>query len=263
MPELTDNKNLHTCANCGAQFTGNVCSQCGEKAFHPSQLSVKNFVHQVFEIFTHFENKVLKSIWLTLSKPGLLTKQNLSGVRVSYAKPVQLFIVVNILFYRVVSAFHRTDYVPMLGDSNSNTVSTYPYFKWAKPYDELVHEKISELHQKKLQKFKNTDLTESIVGKQITDSSVRKMQTVYAEPVFITSYTTKVSVYAKTLIFILIPVFALVLYALFYRKLKYYGAALIFATHFLAFNLLLHSIFIIHNFVAARFISCIFGSNIQ
>lgn len=58
--------------------------------------------------------------------------------------------------------------------------------------------------------------------------------------VFISEYDHKVSIFSKTLIFLLIPVFAGLFFLVFYRKLKYYGASLILATHFLAFNLLFY-----------------------
>jgi hypothetical protein len=250
MPNLTNSKNneAHTCINCGAQFTGNICSRCGEKVFHPSQLGIKHFFHQVFEFFTHFENKVLKSIWLTFSKPGFITKENLRGVRVSYARPVQLFIVVNLLFYLTVTVFQRTDYTPMIGDMSSNQVSTYPYFKWAKPYDDVVIDKLSTLYQRKLDKFKGDSIRQKLLRGQIPDTAIRRLEPLYRQPVFIATYISKVSVYSKTLIFILIPVFALLFFLLFYKRLRYYGSALVLATHFLAFNLLLHSLTIIVNF---------------
>src|SRR5687767_6621855 len=89
------------CQNCCNVFTGKVCNQCGEKYFNPSQLGIKYFLHHSIDVFTHFENKVLKSIVYLITKPGHVVKENLRGVRVPYAKPVQLFIVVNLFFYLV------------------------------------------------------------------------------------------------------------------------------------------------------------------
>jgi hypothetical protein len=46
-----------------------------------------------------------------------------------------------------------------------------------------------------------------------------------------------VGAYGKTLIFLLLPFIAFLFFLLFYRKIKYYGAALILATHFMIYNL--------------------------
>ena len=203
-----------------------MCNQCGEKVFHPSQLTVKNFLHQAVDVFTHFENKVLKSMWLIVRKPGLITADNLRGVRVPYAKPIQLFIVVNLIFYIVVQHFHRTDYTPGINDGRSVQMQDYPYLRWAKPLDNTIAVGLDSLQVHKRGNVEN-DL-------------------------FKTAYNLKVSFYSKTLIFILIPIIALLFYLLFYRRLKYYGAALIMATHFLTFNLLLYVAYQVVNWAPAK-----------
>ena len=44
--------------------------------------------------------------------------------------------------------------------------------------------------------------------------------------------------YSKTLIVLLIPLNALVLFAVLFRRFKYFGSSLIFATHFVSYNIL-------------------------
>jgi hypothetical protein len=229
----------HICVTCGNEFTGKTCNNCGEKVFHPSQLSFKYFLHQAVDIFTHFENKVLKSIWYTIAKPGFITKENLCGVRVKYAKPLQLFIVVNIFFYVVVTYFGRTDYTPSIGDYNSYNLSYYPFLKWAKPYDNLVGKSLERLNKNTFVHFTNDSvMRRERVFSQLTDSTTTGNLTLN-EALYITTYNAKVTLYSKTLIFVLIPVFALLL-----------------ATHFLSFNLLLHSLLQLISFAPLKW----FGS---
>jgi hypothetical protein len=57
---------------------------------------------------------------------------------------------------------------------------------------------------------------------------------------FLNNYDQRVSVFSKTLIFLLIPVFAIILFCFFPRRLKYFGSALNLSTHFLVFNLLFY-----------------------
>jgi len=47
-------KGTHTCKNCGHQFEGKVCNQCGEKVFHEHHLSAGHFFHDVIDFFYHF-----------------------------------------------------------------------------------------------------------------------------------------------------------------------------------------------------------------
>ncbi len=104
---------LHTCKNCGHVFKGKICNNCGEKVFNQNQLTAKHFFYQVIDFFYHRESKVLKTIKLNFLKPGFITQENLRGVRVPYAKPVQLYLVVAFLFYIIVSKVGVTDYIPL------------------------------------------------------------------------------------------------------------------------------------------------------
>ena len=52
-----------------------------------------------------------------------------------------------------------------------------------------------------------------------------------------TLFHSTVGTYGKTLIFLLLPVIAAILFLFFFKKLKYYGAALILSTHFMVYNL--------------------------
>lgn len=49
---------IHTCRNCKLTFSEKICNHCGEKIFHEEQLSTKNFMHQIFDFFLHWESKV-------------------------------------------------------------------------------------------------------------------------------------------------------------------------------------------------------------
>ena len=54
-------------------------------------------------------------------------------------------------------------------------------------------------------------------------------------------YNERTSVLSKTLIFLLIPIFALLFYGLFFKKRKHFVEHVVVATHFWAFNLILLS----------------------
>lgn len=143
-----------TCSNCKNYFHGNICNSCGEKVFQLSQLSSKNFFkHILREVGTPYDNKLLKSILLTFTKPGFLTQENLKGIRIPYAKPVQLFIVVNLLFYLLVVFFQRTDYIPSMSDNYSSFISDRPLLEWTAPLDNSLAAKLDELREEKLEDY--------------------------------------------------------------------------------------------------------------
>ena len=251
---------MHTCKNCGHVFKGKICNHCGEKIFSEEQLTTKHFFHQVIDFFYHWESKVLKTIKLNFLKPGFVTKENLRGVRVPYAKPVQLYLVVAFIFYIVVSKVGVTDYIPSFGDQDYYSLSDYRLFKWAKPIDEKVVNSIDTLWvkkgreiQEKMQKNLVNDLSVTnemmVFGRARKDSiaipstkipiiAFRQMAEVRQS-----LYNHSIGTFAKTFIFVLLPFFAGFFFLIFFKKIKYYGASLIFATHFMIYNLCVYSLY--------------------
>ncbi|MEN9570589.1 MAG: hypothetical protein RL172_1820 [Bacteroidota bacterium] len=254
----------HTCNNCNHSFRGKVCNMCGEKIFKEKQLTARHFIHEAIDFFYHWESKVLKTIKLNFIKPGFVTKENLRGVRVPYAKPVQLYLVVAFLFYLLVSKIGVTDYVPSSTDHHYYYLSAHKSFKWAYPIDNWTINAIDSMWVKKgrtLQEQIEQQYQEDFVqnnqlvipGRGRKDSVVLGMDKL---PVMAfrqmaahrqAMFDKSVGTYSKTLIFILIPAFALLFFLLFFKKIKYYGAALILATHFMVYNLCVYCLHAVIN----------------
>lgn len=97
-PSLTTIK----CPSCGQRLTGNFCAQCGEKKPVSNEFSLRSFAEETVEGFTHFDTKFFKSIKTLILKPGALTRHFEEGRRVRFMKPVQLFIISNLLFFLMV-----------------------------------------------------------------------------------------------------------------------------------------------------------------
>lgn len=253
------NTGPHTCKTCGHQFEGKVCNQCGEKVFHEHHLSAGHFFHEVIDFFYHFENKVLKTIWLNFIKPGFVTKENLRGVRIPYANPVQLYLVVNLIFYLVVSKVGVTDYIPNMGDHKYYRVSDYPLLQWTSPLDMAVEKSIDSAYYRKqlsvnqaLQEYYSQTTDEQgqikIYGPWRRDSTLipaDKMKLMSFEEtrkLTRSAFSANVKTYGKTLIFLLLPLIALIFFLLYRHRLKYFGAALTLATHFMVYNLCFYSL---------------------
>jgi hypothetical protein len=128
------------CKSCGHTLEENYCPSCGEKKFDPKQLSVKHFAEETFEGLVHFDNKFLHTLKTLLTKPGRLSLDYAEGKRVKYMKPVQFFLVVNLIFFFFI-----------IGNLYSLPLSNYTTYK---PFTDY-HTK--ELVQQKLQHLKMTD----------------------------------------------------------------------------------------------------------
>lgn len=258
------NYESNTCKNCGQVFSGKVCNNCGEKVFHEKQLSAGHYLHEVIDFFYHFENKVLKTIKLNILKPGFITAENLRGVRVPYAKPVQLYLVVAVLFYIIVSKVGVTDYIPQFGDHKYYYVSDYRILKWTSPLDNWVVSRIdtmwankgTEIQQSLAQQYNATGTGKApiqlyaknkadslIIPAAKTDIYLYQQMRMYRWSMF----HAKIGTFAKTFIFILLPVIAGFFFLLFFKKIKYYGSALILSTHFMVYNLCAYAVYAVVN----------------
>jgi Protein of unknown function (DUF3667) len=265
---ITYDTEMQTCKNCGHIFKGKICNQCGEKVFDEKQLTAKYFFHQVIDFFWHWESKVLKSIKLNFLKPGFITKENINGIRVPYAKPIQLYLVVAFLFYIIVSKVGVTDYIPSHEDHNYFALSKHTLFKWAEPIDEWAVNGIDSLWERKGRELQlpiekslatynlrndslvlnSIDDKDSIVLKkgEIPIIAFNKMRSIRLR-----LYYNSVAAFSKTFIFVLLPFFAGFFFLLFFKKIKYYGASLMLATHFMIYNLCFYSLIALINFLTS------------
>jgi hypothetical protein len=100
----------HVCKSCGHVFTGNYCNQCGEKVLHASDRSFKTFLNGIFKAITFADSKFIDTLWLTLARPGFISREYVEGRRVKYLNPVSLFFVLNLayFFFPVIQLFNAS-----------------------------------------------------------------------------------------------------------------------------------------------------------
>lgn len=96
---METNSVAFNCVSCGNPAGGNYCANCGEKKISEHDFELSHIVEESVEGFTHFDNKFLRSVKLLVGKPGMLTVYFSQGRRIPYMKPLQLFIVCNLLFF--------------------------------------------------------------------------------------------------------------------------------------------------------------------
>jgi len=87
------------CKSCGNSFQGNYCNECGEKVLKPADRSFKTFLSNMLIAITFADSKMIKTLWLVLSKPGFVSKEFAEGRRVNYLKPISLFFVLNLIYF--------------------------------------------------------------------------------------------------------------------------------------------------------------------
>ncbi len=211
------------CATCGERLRGAFCSACGEKKIRPEKdLALRKFIEQAVDGFTHFDNKFFRSFGLLLARPGFLTAEYITGRRVKYMKPVQIFILASLLFFVV----------------SPNTGSFY-----------ALLEEMQSGHRtgSRLENLFRYDIDAKLV-------QAARAESLPARDVWFRTEAAAAKK-SKTFLFAMLPVWALMLYGLFRRRNAYYVPHLVFAVHSFSFFLLLDLAYINALFLFTDYIS--------
>jgi hypothetical protein len=93
-----------TCLNCNYVVENRFCPNCGQENTDTRKTFHHLFIH-FFEDLTHYENAFWKTIKNLLLKPASLTKEYLSGKRLSYLAPVRLYIFISFVTFFLIQVF--------------------------------------------------------------------------------------------------------------------------------------------------------------
>jgi hypothetical protein len=200
------------CPSCGASVPRRFCGQCGEKRLNLHDFSIKHYAEEGVDVLTHFDSKLLRSLWLLLRRPGMLSKDYFLGCRIAYTSPLRLFFFVSVIYFVSLTVLHYP-WIPKPQNTQFNTFTT--------PLDTQLH---------------GNNFYPDLAARQV-ERTLSRRQLDY--PTLERLYDEKVGVYSKTLVFVLIPVIAMLFYALFFRNRRYFAEHLVIATHFWAFALVL------------------------
>jgi hypothetical protein len=186
------------CLSCGVPQPGRFCAACGEKRISSTDFSIEYFFEDAFEHLTHFDLKSLRAVTLLVKEPGRLTRDYLDGRRRGRPGPIQLFVIVNVVFALLIGF---TTWRPLDTPLSVQTASS------------------------PLLESKRHMVDESIKRKGITSEEFER------------EYNTDTKVESKEWVFAMIPVFAATLAVLFWFR-RYFFEHLVFATHYYSFVLL-------------------------
>lgn len=90
-----------TCLNCRHVVEKRYCPNCGQENTDTRKSFHELFVH-FFEDLTHYENSFWKTIRNLLLRPASLTREYLSGKRMSYLAPVRLYIFISFVTFLTI-----------------------------------------------------------------------------------------------------------------------------------------------------------------
>lgn len=189
------------CPSCGQTSVGPFCTYCGERKLGTEDRSLEHYLDVAINFLTHFDSKGYRSLRYLVTTPGFLSVEQLRGARVRYAKPLALFVSINVFYYLSIALF------------GANTFTTPLAI---------------QLHQ--------NDYYAGLASREVE----RRLQADRITfPAFEAKYNERTNVLSKTLIFLFIPIYAAVFFAFFFRRRPYFVEHAVVSTHLWSFILLL------------------------
>ena len=92
-----------TCPTCASTVATPYCPSCGEHRLRDRDLTLRGLFDQLFQVFTHIDGQLIRSLRCLISRPGFLTVTYLQGRRKPYVGPIRLFLMANVLFFTIES----------------------------------------------------------------------------------------------------------------------------------------------------------------
>ncbi len=249
------------CLNCTAEVAGRYCQVCGQENIQ-TQESTWHLISHFFSDITHYDGKFFSTLRWLIVKPGFLSQEYRLGRRSSYLNPVRMYVFTSaIFFFTFFSLFHvdeRDIGIQGFSDKAINAMDSTQFANFTKKitkglpmsrdryknymdstrrsggihltshnYKSLVeYDSILALGKKKHNWFEKTLIHREIaVNKKYNNDQVK----------ILAAFITQVQHSFPQLLFISLPLFALILKALYFRRKYYYADHLILSIHFYVF----------------------------
>ena len=185
-----------TCPSCRVANRGDFCASCGEKRPGPHDLSMNHLLSHASETLFHWDSKIFRTLRVLFTRPGFLSAEYVSGRRKPYVHPFQVFFIANLLYFFLF---------PILGWSGLKTpLAIYQtdmgYKGWASRM---------AAHRAEVKGMSTGEFTQR--------------------------FDHAADVESRSLVLLMVPLFALACWLLEWRKQRFVAEHVVFGLHFYAF----------------------------
>ena len=233
--QVKDNGELKECQNCGYRDRGNFCSNCGQ-SFAALNRPLKDIMAEVGDI-VNLDSRIIRSIFPFLFKPGFLTREYLAGKRKKYMSPFRLYLLMSLLFFFLAQSTSKK--ITEAGDN------------WLQIKEDTTDAVIRD-DSLAIELLKNDSIFMADIDSTSTNKSIRKakrrkrlregaIDALTNKTIFLQNFYRTISY----VLFLLMPVFALLLKLLYVRRRVFYIEHLMFSINMHSFMLLVFSMMII------------------
>ncbi len=230
-----------TCPNCGTVLMGLWCHECGQIQKRIDRFFYAQLGDVLDDVLTP-NSRAARTLLVLLFRPGFLTSEYFAGRRVRYVPPLRLYIITSVAFFFVLSLqlFPAKD-----GPPGAKTAAV--------TYEDTTQGATADEAQDFSGLLKSLDGFEIVLLSAETNQSIRdriRKQAEKAGQILKEDSGKMINAVidaAPPIVFLILPLFALLLKVAYFRSGRFYAEHLVFAVHnhsFLYVVLLLDSIVI-------------------
>lgn len=121
MSHLKERKEKN-CLNCNADIQGRFCHVCGQENIEPKE-SVWHLVSHFFQDITHFDGKFFSTLKWLIIRPGFLSKEYMAGRRASYLNPIRMYVFTSAFFFLIFFSLYKMELDSSSFDINGKTMT--------------------------------------------------------------------------------------------------------------------------------------------
>ena len=242
------------CRNCGEATSLEYCPRCGQRNTKDA-VTFEDIWSDFTDEFLKWDGKLLRTLWLLVAKPGVLTVEYVSGRRIRYFTPFRMYLVISATFFLLLSRLTPIQFngSEKLGEIVNNVAVNVTNAK-AKT---TVTAKTPTKNPKNDYGIAINNSEMSFFGEKIDFSKLPKSQSEYSKQqekleaqkrdTLLHRYLTErilqfnadpsgqmkniVYSFLPNMFFLMLPVFAILLKLMYVRQKRYYLEHLIFALH--------------------------------
>jgi hypothetical protein len=234
------------CPNCGADTHGDrFCGACGQRQAEfrqPVHILAKDLLAEYFGL----EGKLWRTA-VALLRPGFLTVEYLEGRQRQYARPLRLYLTASLVFFFTVTLLDPGERLrqQILGDEDPAEQTVREALARLDADAEAARERRAGLEGLAAagvtlvpDSLRGGGFKVRVGGQEVQSEQLRQLQQIETRedaarvvPGLVQAVISRV----PNAMFLVLPVFALLLKLLYVRRKRYYGEHLVFAFHVHAF----------------------------
>lgn len=248
------------CLNCGQHVEEHFCTHCGQENIEIKEDAIHMITHAVADYF-HFESKFLGTIKPLLLQPGWLSKLYVAGKRVAFIHPIKLYIFISIVFFLFILSSKKSEQAELESTKSSQPSKLKierlesdlknPAFSQMQR-DSVVRAAVAEVTDEESERTQRTLDSELLIESDSTLAAYENRQKVLPKNErdnFLKHYIVRKNFELRKspdvaekierdikhnvpkMMFILLPLFALILKLVYFRSKKFYYEHLIYSFH--------------------------------